>query len=406
MKRELELFQSLISEYAEFGYKEALSGQLLAMMREWAEQGQSEILLESVEWMEAHVRPKEQNWNGLNHLLDRLDMYFAQLYTGADALFCLLRLLTERRGAQSAFPRNPRSYNLRYYMALMAANRSAEGLHRILENAAEDRRVSLEAKVLLLYEMAARGKVDERRSVVRHVCDKAEAENHPLVWLPLTLTSLEEEISLMYYNRDGGGGHSTPFGPHRRVSEEKYRDTKARSADTGVAPSAFHPIHTDEELMGMQSAVRNWMDRSNGKTEAAVFDLQTRHEPDQIAPELLLSFGLTCLHGAPAEHVLLEGMRPARIFSLLYSAAANGGAYSSGDLNAYGRLEAWRSMGALAGAPDDADMPFVLKQAESCRWWYFEAPTPWFHHVAWDFGIAALRPDGRTLAVLAATDTD
>ncbi|WP_425465579.1 DUF6183 family protein [Paenibacillus hemerocallicola] len=33
-------------------------------------------------------------------------------------------------------------------------------------------------------------------------------------------------------------------------------------------------------------------------------------------------------------------------------------------------------------------------------------PTPWFRQVARDCGIAALRPVGRTLAVLAATDTD
>jgi hypothetical protein len=29
-----------------------------------------------------------------------------------------------------------------------------------------------------------------------------------------------------------------------------------------------------------------------------------------------------------------------------------------------------------------------------------------FYQVAWDLGLAAVRPDGRSLAVLAATDTD
>ncbi|MFJ8210483.1 DUF6183 family protein [Streptomyces sp. NPDC096033] len=32
-------------------------------------------------------------------------------------------------------------------------------------------------------------------------------------------------------------------------------------------------------------------------------------------------------------------------------------------------------------------------------------PVPWFEHVAWDIGLAALAPGRRRLAVLAATDT-
>ncbi|MFJ3235955.1 DUF6183 family protein, partial [Streptomyces sp. NPDC086787] len=30
----------------------------------------------------------------------------------------------------------------------------------------------------------------------------------------------------------------------------------------------------------------------------------------------------------------------------------------------------------------------------------------WFHQVAWDLAVAALRPDGQEIAVLAATDID
>jgi hypothetical protein len=39
-------------------------------------------------------------------------------------------------------------------------------------------------------------------------------------------------------------------------------------------------------------------------------------------------------------------------------------------------------------------------------WLEFSAGSRWFAQVAWDFGIAAIRPDRRSIAALAATDED
>jgi hypothetical protein len=44
--------------------------------------------------------------------------------------------------------------------------------------------------------------------------------------------------------------------------------------------------------------------------------------------------------------------------------------------------------------------------ASAARYLIFSARSRWYRPVAWDIGIAALRPGGRTLAVLTATDTD
>jgi uncharacterized protein DUF6183 len=41
-----------------------------------------------------------------------------------------------------------------------------------------------------------------------------------------------------------------------------------------------------------------------------------------------------------------------------------------------------------------------------CDWFSFDADTDWFEQATWDLGLAAVRPGGQRLAVLAATDTD
>src|SRR5262249_39710491 len=43
--------------------------------------------------------------------------------------------------------------------------------------------------------------------------------------------------------------------------------------------------------------------------------------------------------------------------------------------------------------------------ATRCQWACCDAASGWFYQVAWDVGLLAVRPDGRSLAVLAATDT-
>ncbi len=95
----------------------------------------------------------------------------------------------------------------------------------------------------------------------------------------------------------------------------------------------------------------------------------------------------------------------AQAFCALFCAATNGGAYGGELGGAYGRLAAWRSLGALAGAPLSAPVEVALEIAHKCQWLSFFAPG-WFQDVAWNLGLAALSPDGMSIAVLAATDTD
>jgi hypothetical protein len=93
-------------------------------------------------------------------------------------------------------------------------------------------------------------------------------------------------------------------------------------------------------------------------------------------------------------------------FHTLFSAASSGGAYNSGCYGAYGRLAAFQSLSALVGARIDDEIDKVAHLANKCWWVSFTALSGWFNNIAWDFGLLVVRPDRKTIAVLAATDTD
>lgn len=96
---------------------------------------------------------------------------------------------------------------------------------------------------------------------------------------------------------------------------------------------------------------------------------------------------------------------PTRVWRILFAAAANGGAYNRGEGVGYGRLAAWRSLGALCGATEVDTIAAITRRANVAHWFTFSADTSWFERIAWDLGIFAITSDP-SVSVLAATDTD
>ncbi|MEU3464453.1 DUF6183 family protein [Streptomyces sp. NPDC006733] len=83
-----------------------------------------------------------------------------------------------------------------------------------------------------------------------------------------------------------------------------------------------------------------------------------------------------------------------------------GAAYGATPHRAYGRLAAWRSLGGLTGCPADAPLAQVAERVRRTTWFHMDSAPGWFHGILWDLAVAALRPGGQEIAVLAATDTD
>ncbi len=237
-----------------------------------------------------------------------------------------------------------------------------------------------ELSACLLHELALRGvAVGDGWAVPR---------DHPLGWLPRSLTPLEGRPGLPRYTLNGSsrGGASIAGRP---VTGE------------GPVPGARETT-TEADAAAIGAAVANWAAESNGRIEARTFALDADLHPGALAATLP-SLGLDSVRTLTQPP---GACTPTDAWQQLFSAASAGGAYNSGRFGAYGRLLAWQSVAALAGAPADASPAGVEALAGACSWFSFAENTDWFDCVAWDVGLAVVSPDRRRLAVLAATDTD
>ncbi|MDN3294296.1 DUF6183 family protein [Streptomyces ficellus] len=260
--------------------------------------------------------------------------------------------------------------------------------------------LSHEFKACLLHELVLKGAPVEEHAGLSSFAGALVAEGHPLAVLPLTLLPAERGLRRPPHAADWTWAlPPSPMvtfeGPELHASPQ-MRQRTAHVDMTEITDAA------SAEAMG--AAVRHWCAQSNGKVAAQEF-----WSPDPVAPDDF---------PAVFERLPLIPWRaedaPARLYAsasdtvlrVLLTAAALSPAYGSGLYGAYGRLAAWRSLGALVGAPADAPLTDTAERVERAHWFRAAPASDWFHEVAWDFAVVALRPGGQEIAVLAATDTD
>ncbi|MEU3827565.1 DUF6183 family protein [Streptomyces sp. NPDC029080] len=279
----------------------------------------------------------------------------------------------------------------RYTASLLASGQAAEDLNVAFTGHAPE-----ELRACLVHELVLRGVVVGEVPGIAGWATSPHWSHHPLGWLPLTRSGMEEEADLPSYGIRGSS-HSMPYGPSEDRPSAVIADAHVPAARETTTPAVASRIG---------AAPANWAEQSNGRVEARVFDLAEPLDARTV-PSALLALGLECLRGTGKKTPLsVTVCPPALAWRVLFAAASTGGAYSSGSYGAYGRLAAWRSLAALAGSPEGATAAEAEAQVLDCGWHAFDAGTQWFEQVAWDIGLAALSPGGRRLAVLAATDTD
>lgn len=224
---------------------------------------------------------------------------------------------------------------------------------------------------------------------------------HPLGWLPPVLLA-QEKMFPKYLPQRGRGMNSVSWAIPGLEDDAvdpllAPNDMKVSWQEAKVSP---------EEKAALEAAVFDWTQNSNGKIESYLFASETAVPAEAITPATVLALPLDCLIGTDSADLRLVPYPASRALALLFCAASGGGAYTIGYDGAYGRLAAWRSAAALVGANKDADIHQVASLIRACFWFSCRSKSGWFYDIAWDVGLLTLRPDGRTLAVLAATDTD
>ncbi|WP_344339967.1 DUF6183 family protein [Kitasatospora putterlickiae] len=293
----------------------------------------------------------------------------------------------------------------RYAASVLAACQQPADLAVVFEDGPADGTAPEELRACLLHELVLRGVPVADTPGIAGWAASPHWRGHPLAALPLATTVVEREPGLPHYTVDGSSYGLPYWDPEDRHP--------APRRDVGVPPAVETTTVATAALMA--TAVEDWAEdpeETEGRFEARTFTFAEPLEPPAV-PVALVSLGLDCLAAlgdlpeAGQETAFgVVAAEPAEVWQVLFAAASTGGAYVSGRFGAYGRLHAWRSLAALAGAPADASPGEVEEHVRGCAWYRFGAATPWFHRVVWDLGVLAVARDGRRLAVLAATTSD
>ncbi|MFF7643706.1 DUF6183 family protein [Streptomyces canus] len=278
-----------------------------------------------------------------------------------------------------------------YTASLLASGHPAEELAAAFTGNASE-----ELRACLVHELVLRGVAVTETPGIAGWATSPHWKHHRLGWLPLALSDVEGQPDLPSYSTRGSS-HSMPYGPSENGRVVVERGAHVPSVEETTTPAV---------AKGISAAVANWAEESNGRIEARVFDLAAPLDVESV-PSALLALGLECLKAAGRKTAFsVMACPPDRAWRVLFAAASSGGAYNSGARGAYGRLAAWQSLAGLAGAAEGVPVETVEARAWECAWYGFDADTKWFERVAWDIGLAAVSPERRRLAVLAATDTD
>ncbi|MET9896635.1 DUF6183 family protein [Streptomyces sp. NPDC006465] len=316
----------------------------------------------------------------------------------------LLRLLTMAPGPEhveqavrlvsAASPGNRKL--ARYAASLLAEGQTPDDLTFVFAGGSSRAAASEELRACLVHEMVLRSVTIAELPAIEAWATSPHWRHHPLAWLPLELSVIEETPPLPNYSL-GGGSYSMPYGP---------QDGPGVTLGSVTHLPQVTDTTTEEFSEAAAAAVANWAEESNGRSETGTYDLAEPVAPKGL-PDLLVMLGLKCLDGVgPRERLALSSCQTEHAWRMLFAAASTGGAYNNGEYGAYGRLAAWRSVAALSGASTAAPVAEVERNAQACDWYSFGAATKWFERVAWDIGLVSVAPGARRMTVLAATDTD
>ncbi|MEW2359640.1 DUF6183 family protein [Spirillospora sp. NPDC029432] len=241
-----------------------------------------------------------------------------------------------------------------------------------------------ELAACLLQETALRHDANGASGFARRL----RAAGHPLAELPLRRTPAERRHGLPHY----------PGLPQPEWHAPGERTPAPGPAGIDLTATELGWPAADRAL----SAHRAWVSGGGECTEARLYSLDRPLAPADFGASLLRLLTADSTGGGLDE---VSRATTADVLHKLFQGATGGSAYGPGLGGAYGRLASWESLAALAGA-DGGGTSAVERAADRCAWLFYTSGWHLQVHPSMDVGIAVLRPDGRTVAVLAATDSD
>lgn len=361
-----------------------------------AAEGNTTMLYKLGVAMEAHAEELQPKLWAVESVYTYLERVLA-LTPGMSYAHTLMELSLLPRAGTMRFPRSL-DYRGRMLAPLLASAQNTDVLLDLIKTYRQDHTYA-EFMCILVQEMVLRGISCDEILLLTNFFDQMRTLHRPLAWLPLRLLAIEHGLPLPAYSIAGSA-----FYPPQIVGTAPS-EAKTSSFPEGGVKVTLEESTTDVERERILATVAPW---SNARMEARAFALDPAIASSHISGRLLFSLNLACLEGASVHDIYVGVFSPQDVFRLLFAAASQGGAYDNGQFGAYGRLATWYTLAGLVGAPTVVSVEEVATLTEQSGWFSFGAESKWFYRAApmWDLSMLALRSDGKSLAVLAATSTD
>ena len=236
-----------------------------------------------------------------------------------------------------------------------------------------------EYRCCLLHELIVRGHDPETLPGAKQHLKAMTDRGHPLGWLPRCLLPFEKEGDAYTVTRVVSNGETSDR------PQVVCETVPLRGADAWAAV-----------IPGSQ-------EETNYHVDAREFDLSQTALDSVLMTGWFQALPVTSLASNTATPIYQISASTA--FRRLHSAATSASVYRRREWGVYGRLQAWKSFGWLVGESMGAELETILERAGRCQWFRF---PPFWWDQEWDLslGLIALRPDGLSIAVLAATDTN
>jgi uncharacterized protein (TIGR02996 family) len=149
------------------------------------------------------------------------------------------------------------------------------------------------------------------------------------------------------------------------------------------------------------AAVWGWRDNPNGRLEGREFTLPEPFSEREEWDGWFESLPLESVARVNDSRCRVGRLQAEEAYRNLFLAARFADVAGHAVGSAYARLHAWESLSWLVGAGGDQTCEQIAESAERCRWFAYD--TDWFLRTLWDVALVCVRPNGRSLAVLAAT---
>jgi hypothetical protein len=238
---------------------------------------------------------------------------------------------------------------------------------------------------LLLGELVLRGKLPD-------VKFKDEFLTGDIKWVGLKLSSIEQDLTLRSYTKNGGG-----FGFNFGIQNEPKLKYKFNGYENLVLKST-----SDDNIIKLSSGIaRDYI------SILEIGNISFIDESiDDIKSEIIAHLNYQETQSSEIE-IAFRHIDNKDVYQYLFGMSVFGGAFERCEFHATSRINAWKVIGGLM-QKDYKDYPkeVLERSLDEFQWTEFSCNNEWFINEWLDLGIIGMSLDNKKYAILAITDTD